>query len=277
MIVSRLPSTHMPSVFSSTFGHTTASTPPSRKRNWIDRKRSPLRVVSSRTSPTSPTTLISSPERSGVMPMANTVYVVGSFCTSRENSLSVSSMPRSSRSHNCRSCSVESSTCEISISATGVGTDSPKMSNIDVWPDSRSLVCRCIVAMIRSADSSSAPRGPKSSNAPALTRLSSVLRLKPCASTLRQKSSSDSNGPPDSLAAISGSTAPAPTFFTADSPKRMPPRRSFTSSIEKRTVEWFTSGRSTSMLARRASRMHSAIFSELPENESMNAAKYSTG
>ena len=95
------------------------------------------------------------------------------------------------------------------------------MSNIDVWPDSLNLVCRCIVEIIRSIVSSKLPRPPNSSKAPTRIRLSRVRRFNDFESTRRHMSSRSLNGPPASRTSTIGSIAEAPTFFTAASPKRM--------------------------------------------------------
>jgi len=87
-------------------------------------------------------------------------------------------------------------------------------------------------------------------------------------STRWQKSSSDSNGPPDCFAARMDSIAPRPTFRTAPSPKRM--------WVSPVTVNFhpdsLTEGGSTSRPNSRASLMYVTTLSVSPISEESNAA-----
>ena len=91
-------------------------------------------------------------------------------------------------------------------------------------------------------------------------------------STRSQKSQIELNGPPNSRAAMIASTAAAPTFFTASSPKRMLP-----STTTKSCPDSFTSGGSTSIPISSQRDTKNGTLSLVDITEEMRAAMYSAG
>ncbi len=138
----------------------------------------------------------------------------------------------------------------MGISWEGMGGSSSTTSasppevppNSDSWPAARSLRRR-EAWLTAAAIVSSMPRrvAPVQSRAPARTRLSSARLLTWAWSTRRQKSQSDSNGPPASRAEMMAATAFSPTPLVAVRPKRIS-RSPVTAKSERLTL---TSGGST--------------------------------
>jgi hypothetical protein len=91
-------------------------------------------------------------------------------------------------------------------------------------------------------------------------------------STRSQKSHSDVNGPPSSRARMIASTAAAPTFLTASSPKRMLP-----SETTKSCPDWLTSGGSTSMPISSQRDTKNGTLSLVDMTDEISAAMYSAG
>ena len=146
-----------------------------------------------------------------------------------------------------------------------------------LWPLLRICASRCAVATIRSRAANIAPRGAIASNAPALTRLSRVRRLRLAAPALRQKSSMDWNGPFSLRSSTTGFTAPSPTVLTAASPMRRPGFPSSSWSMVKNSPDLFTSGNHTGIRSRKHSLIELMVFSVLSSRAFSTAAMYSTG
>ncbi len=118
---------------------------------------------------------------------------------------------------------------------------SPSRSKIDPWPTIASAWVFCPFASARSSTSFIPQReAPVESSAPQAIRLSSMPRFTTDMSTRSQKSQIDSIGR-SSRAAMIARTAPSPTRFTAERPKRILP----STTVKSDRLE-FTSGGSTS-------------------------------
>src|SRR3954449_359602 len=113
---------------------------------------------------------------------------------------------------------------------------------------------------------------PVESKAPHLTSDSIAFLLTRLQSTRSQKSQIEVIGPPSSRAAMIASTAAAPTFLTASSPKRMLP-----STTTKSWPDWFTSGGSTEMPISSQRETKNGTLSLVDMTDEINAAMYSAG
>jgi len=113
---------------------------------------------------------------------------------------------------------------------------------------------------------------PVESRAPQRTRDSIAFLFTERQSTRSQKSHSDVNGPPSSRAAMIASTAAAPTFLTASSPKRMLPPATL-----KSWPDSLTSGGSTSIPISSQRETKNGTLSLVDITEEMRAAMYSAG
>ena len=113
---------------------------------------------------------------------------------------------------------------------------------------------------------------PVESNAPHLTSASIAFLFTARQSTRRQKSQIEAKRPPSSRAVMIASTAAAPTFFTASSPKRMLPPLT--------TKSWphsFTSGGSTSIPISSQHETKNGTLSFVDMTDEISAAMYSAG
>ena len=146
----------------------------------------------------------------------------------------------------------------------GTGTESPNRSNIEPWFDSFRLASLWARLRMRPTDSSSPPRGPKSSRAPALIRLSSVLVFMPLMSASRHMRSTDSKVP-SPLDWTSSSVAPVPTFLIDDRPNRMRCEPSRAVSMAHSTPLRLTLGPSTAICILLHSTTVTATLSVLSE------------
>ena len=203
---------------------------------------------------------------------------LGSSTPEREASrlLFDTATPSSSFSHRHFSASLvgTAGTCR---SKRGVGTLSPNMSNMEVWLEFLSRSSLWASDMMRSTSPSRPLRSPKASKAPALMRLSRDLRFTPLKSATRHMCSMDSNGPSFLRAAMTGSRAAPPTFFTDAIPKRIAGLPLSPASMENTSSPTRMSGGSTSILMRRHSFTALAILSVLALFALSNEAMYSTG
>ncbi len=108
--------------------------------------------------------------------------------------------------------------------------------------------------------------------APALMRDSKVRLFTTLSSRRFRKSPRLLKGPPRSRSSRMAKAAPSPTFFTAESPKRISSPTTLKSKPER-----LMSGGRTSMPMARASRMYSATLSESCRSTERRAAMNSTG
>ena len=187
-------------------------------------------------------------------------------------------IPISSRSQFAFSCLDTSSTRCSSNAGSGMSTESPKRSNMVVWPLSRRCASWVARPRIRSMPASSVPLlASRTSIAPTLIRLSRMRLLMPFNSILRQKSSRLAKGSPASLDSTTRPIAASPTFLMAPRPKRMLCVSPGAPSITNCTLLWFTSGGRISISMRWHSAMVPAIFSMFPSRWLRTAVMYSTG